>query len=550
MRLPAARWPLLALLVLMIVGALLVMDSAYAQDRPQDVAAGLRNASGQMDVMLQAIKRSSVTWTDTLRKYAINLFWLLAGIQFIWTFFPLVFRQADFSDLVSELVRFILVIGFFAALLTYSHIWTKTIIESFEILGYETLLRGPHGDLKLMIGDDGRIGLNPGNVFGVAVEIANMISQTSVNATDATQGGMLGQMLPLAGLTIMMCFVFIAAFMAMTLIESWIVINVSVLFMGLGGSEWTRHYARQMLTYAFSVGVKMFVMTLIVGLILSTVAGWRELYEAEKNSVVAVWTTVGLAMISAFFAKAIPELAQSLISGAASSGGSAAGAEGAGMTAASGRMTGTWGMGGLRPMDGVWQGGGNGGLTSPPAPELGANPASDIATGGNGLNTADGSGARISGIGGRDIVSDGAGDKTTISATGSGTTESGATESGTTENGTTESGATGSGTTGSGTTGSGTTGSGTTESGATGSGTTESGATGSGTTESGATGSGATGSGATGSGTTGSGTTGNDTTRSGTAGADSQVRGNRLQKTSMMTTLNVPGMTINTHKSP
>ena len=47
-----------------------------------------------------------------LHGYAVNLFWSLALIQFVWTFFPMVFKQVDFGELVGELIRFIMVIGF------------------------------------------------------------------------------------------------------------------------------------------------------------------------------------------------------------------------------------------------------------------------------------------------------------------------------------------------------------------------------------------------------------------------------------------------------
>jgi len=349
----SAKWSFLLFTVLIAIGALCVANSAYAQGgsppQQQQAVQGLKNASGQMDAMLYLVESSARGWYRTLKGFAVKLFWLLALIQFVWTFFPLIFRQADFADVVHELVRFILVIGFFMALLQYTDEWTAAIINSFQEVGFLVLNQTPNLDTTLLTdGKSGRItGLYPGRVFRVAVEIANRVSQVSVNAVEQAKGDMLGQMLPLAGLTIMLCFVFISAFMALTLIESWFVINASVLFMGLGGSEWTRQYARQMLTYAFSVGVKMFVMIIVVGLIMSSVAGWEEAFKQETNSVVAVWTTVGLALVAAFFSKSIPDLVQGLITGATSSS-SAYAAEGtASMMANRGVMPA--GHGGMSP---------------------------------------------------------------------------------------------------------------------------------------------------------------------------------------------------------
>jgi len=345
----SSKWPLVIFLVLILGGVLFAATAAYAQPAPtptpsQQMQTGLQDAAAEFDLLLGVIESASKTWTATLRGYALKLFWLLAIIQFVWTFFPLVFRQADLADLVSELVRFVLIIGFFAALLEYSNEWTNAIISSFEKLAYKTLDGGPGliapGSSAAVVNANS---LHPGKIFEIAVVVANKISTATVNATDANQGGMLGQMMPLAGLTIMMCFVFIAAFMAMTLIESWIVINMSVLFMGFGSTEWTRHYARQMLTYAFSVGVKLFVMTVIVGLILTVVATWGDKFDGKNIGTATTWTLVGLSMIAAFFSKAIPELAQSLISGTASGGNAAMAMQHAGMQVASGGRMGEMG---------------------------------------------------------------------------------------------------------------------------------------------------------------------------------------------------------------
>ncbi|MEG6650378.1 type IV secretion system protein, partial [Pseudomonas aeruginosa] len=59
-----------------------------------------------------------------------------------------------------------------------------------------------------------------------------------------------------------------AAFMGLTIIESYVVINASVLFLGFGASQWTREYALAIVSYAVSVGAKLFVLSLIVGLIV------------------------------------------------------------------------------------------------------------------------------------------------------------------------------------------------------------------------------------------------------------------------------------------
>jgi len=317
---PSVRWTFAIIFLVLAAGALFAMGAVHAQTPPPPGGTFTINPTAQMDGMLNVIYESSRTWTDTLRRHANYLFWTLVGIQFVWTFFPLVFKQADFSELIGELVRFVLIIGFFALAMDTSKGWTGAIIDSFQELGFITLERGGSNIPQALAGR----AMHPGLVFGTAIEVAYDINEmvSELSAEDS----MARQMVFFSLLTIVMCFVFIAGFMALALIESWLVINVAVLFMGLGGSQWTRHYARQMLVYAFAVGVKLFVMTLLIGLIMSRVELWRtELVNIPAEA--ALWTVVGLSMLATFFVKTIPELAQGLITGAAAGGSSVAAME-------------------------------------------------------------------------------------------------------------------------------------------------------------------------------------------------------------------------------
>ncbi|KAE9836508.1 P-type conjugative transfer protein TrbL, partial [Escherichia coli] len=83
---------------------------------------------GLLDLVLQ----QSHQWSGKLYYYAIRLFWLLATIQFVWTLMPLVMKQADFGEIVGELLRFVMVIGFFLAVMTYSVEWSTAIVDSFR----------------------------------------------------------------------------------------------------------------------------------------------------------------------------------------------------------------------------------------------------------------------------------------------------------------------------------------------------------------------------------------------------------------------------------
>ena len=259
--------------------------------------------AGNFTGLLDLIQQSATNWDARLRGYAIKLFWGLATIYFVWTFFPLVFKQADLGEIVGELIRFILTIGFFFALLIYAKEWAEAIVESFKIAGANAAGLG-------------EAGLAPADIFTTAVELAKKIGETK------TLNPVAGVMIGLAAAIVMLCFAFIGAYMAVTIIESYIVINAAVLFMGFGGSAWTRDYALAIARYAVSVGAKLFVLTLIVGLINQSAIAWKAAYTSDDAS---MWTMVGLALACAYIAKTIPDLIQGIIAGSSTSNGAGVG---------------------------------------------------------------------------------------------------------------------------------------------------------------------------------------------------------------------------------
>lgn len=282
--------------VLLLLASFLVSTDAIA-------ATDLHDPSGSFTGLLDLVKNSASRWDGKLKGYAERLFWMLALIQFIWTFMPLVFKQADFGEIVGELLRFIMVIGFFWALLQFASEWAEAVVNSFRQAGAAAAGLG-------------ETAIRPGDIFGTAIELANTIGDVE------TWNPLTAFMVALAGVLVLLCFAFIAAFMGLTIIESYVVINASVLFMGFGASQWTREYAMAIVRYAVSVGAKLFMLTLIVGLITDSAKEWQAAYNHDDAS---MWTMIGLAFACAYFAKTIPELVAGMISGASMGGGSSIG---------------------------------------------------------------------------------------------------------------------------------------------------------------------------------------------------------------------------------
>ncbi len=264
----------------------------------------LAQSNTSMTGLLVLIKNASNDWGPRLHGYAVTVFWGLALIQFIWTFVPLVFKQADFSELIGELIRFLMIIGFFIILLDHSTEWAGTIIDSFRQAGAHAASL-PTSELM------------PGDMFAMAVEFPR-----SILSGISIFNGSLNIVVALAALIVLLSFSFIAAFVFVTLVEAYVVINASVLFMAFGASQWTREYTLAVIRYTVSVGAKLFTVTLIVGLILSVAEKWQSAYTNDEASLM---TLVGLSLICAYLTKIIPELIAGMINGSSMGGGSSLG---------------------------------------------------------------------------------------------------------------------------------------------------------------------------------------------------------------------------------
>lgn len=270
------------------------------------MAAGLDLAQSNtsMTGLLVLIQNASNDWGPRLHGYAVTVFWSLALIQFIWTFVPLVFKQADFSELIGELIRFLMIIGFFNILLDHSTEWAGAIIDSFRQAGAHAASL-PTSELM------------PGDMFAMAVEFSR-----SILSGISIFNGSLNIVVALAALIVLLSFSFIAAFVFVTLVEAYIVINASVLFMAFGASQWTREYTLAVIRYTVSVGAKLFIVTLIVGLILSVAEKWQAAYTNDEASLM---TLVGLSLMCAYLTKTIPDLIAGMINGSSMGGGSSLG---------------------------------------------------------------------------------------------------------------------------------------------------------------------------------------------------------------------------------
>jgi type IV secretion system protein TrbL len=270
--------------------------------------------AGQGGILTGLAHQFSTTtqpWMTTALHYAQGLFFALVAIEIAWSAITYVLQKDSLPDFVASLLLKILGVGFFFIVLQpqYGPVWIGDIISSFSQAGSAI-----SGQVQLTPSD-------PSSIFNCGTDIANaMLESTSEN-----QGMTLGNLLPMIEivLTSMVCalgvvlaFAIIAGQLLITLVESYIVIGAGVFMLGFTGSRWTLVFGEKYVGYAVSIGIKLFMLELIVGLGFDLGQQWGSLFANGIAPPETYIEVVGAALVFGFLAWQIPSLAASLMNGA------------------------------------------------------------------------------------------------------------------------------------------------------------------------------------------------------------------------------------------
>ena len=262
-----------------------------------DVASAHVNGDTLLDEVADKFEDAAAKWQPKIKTHALNLLWLLAAIEFIWSGIFLVLRGADIQEFVTEICRRILILGFFLAVLEHSSVWARAITDSFLAVAQDAT--GAAGGQK---------GLSPGVIFNMGLLFADRItdSYSSWNPIDR-----LG--IKISAYFIVICFSLIASQVLITLVEMYLVTSAGIILLGFGGTAWTKSYATAYFRYLFAVATKLFVIQLLVGLCEGFVSDWLKDIENEEAQITIM---IGAAMVILSLVRHIPQLAASLLRGA------------------------------------------------------------------------------------------------------------------------------------------------------------------------------------------------------------------------------------------
>lgn len=275
-----------------------VMSGAHAQGVPlSDQSVGI------FDNILEQYMKKAVTWEDGLRRIALSLFGGLATISLAWTFIKIMLQKNEATAFIPTITLQIFTLGFFLYLVEKGTWIARLIITSFTAAGE----RVGNTDSAL-------------TPSWVAINGMDCVFRIVEKAADLglTEQVSLGLPLLLCGLLLCFAFVGVAILLLVTLIESYFVLYGGVILLGFGALPWTREIPKNYLIYAINVGVKLFVLSLVIGVGVQYSSDWPAMIaNSEVGDLLpnVIYLLSGAAVFVAVAWK-VPGIAAAISSGA------------------------------------------------------------------------------------------------------------------------------------------------------------------------------------------------------------------------------------------
>lgn len=188
--------------------------------------AQIAHAQTSPSAMLDQFRAVRMTWLSTAATSANRLFGLLALIEFAWTAAILVLERTDLQGWTAALIRKMMFIGAFFALLNFGADWIPRVINSFQIIGQTASGLGSLAPTDILVQ-----GLN---ITG------NLLSGAASSGWLGNFGTALS--LVFAALLAFLAFLGLTVQLVVTLVESYLVVGAGFIFLGFGGSRWTAPY--------------------------------------------------------------------------------------------------------------------------------------------------------------------------------------------------------------------------------------------------------------------------------------------------------------------
>lgn len=278
---------LVVLTLVTILGALPALAQTTVLDNTQD-----------------AYRTTTRAWLGPISLIARRLFAALAVIEVtisaaLWTL-----RRGSLDEVATRFLLKFILLSFVLMLITGAGYWTPVLVNSFATAGQATgIAPVPAGPSEIVdIGttiafyniDTRGLGLSPADFLTAAFALVSR-------------------------LVVIGAFLFVAAQVVLSWVESYVALAGGVLFLGFGAFRGTAQYAENYLNYLVFLGIRLFLLYLLLGIGITILQGsLAALPPAMLPKQMA--EVMAMAVIFAVLVLRIPNSAASRVAGGAQMG--------------------------------------------------------------------------------------------------------------------------------------------------------------------------------------------------------------------------------------
>lgn len=260
-----------------------------------------------LDGIANQYRDASRLWRPRLVPIAQQLFMLLASIEFAVSGLIWALRHDRLDDIAAKFLLKFTLTAFLLALITSFAFWIPPIVNGFAAAG-ERAIGGTGTVSPSGIIDIGRE--TSLSILG-ALDVGVMLS----NPAMAIYGA-------IAAFVVALAYTAIAAQLVLVLVESYVVLGGGVLFLGFAAFRGTAGFAESLISYTFGIGIKIFLLYLIVGLGSQMARSWIPLIQSSSflGPASPLLQIVGGSMIFAVLAIRVPNSVAARLSGTSTFG--------------------------------------------------------------------------------------------------------------------------------------------------------------------------------------------------------------------------------------
>lgn len=249
------------------------------------------------------LKNHLINWADVMQSYAINLFFILAGIALIVNIILTILESGgsvDINKILAFILKFSFVTGFFYFLLKNGIEFANGIIQYFLSIGNDSLQYGSD---------------NKGAVENILNSIyilwkAILEGMSAFNPIDS-----LG--LFFFGVFIVIIMIIILGNYLVEVASAFILVYAGYIVLAFGATQWTREWVINYFKAVFGIGLKILTLLFLIGVTLEFLEMQIGVYKngnsfTLQNGITILITVFILMMIM----NKVPDAIASLVSGA------------------------------------------------------------------------------------------------------------------------------------------------------------------------------------------------------------------------------------------